>query len=170
MASVLCAAVLVLCMTGEVRGEGADPTYKADAATESAVLDVLDKFNEAFMAKDLDAALELFADSPGLVFIGTGEDEKRIGLDELRIQLQRDFEQVGTAAWEWGWRSVFVSGTTAWMAADIVLQAIIGGEEKRYSGRLTVVLEKINDKWLIVQWHGSLPAAGQAVGESYPQK
>jgi hypothetical protein len=34
--------------------------------------------------------------------------------------------------------------------------------------RITFVLEKRGEEWLIVQAHFSFPAAGQAEGESFP--
>jgi hypothetical protein len=34
--------------------------------------------------------------------------------------------------------------------------------------RLSAVLERRDGSWLIVQLHGSLPAAGQAEGEAWP--
>jgi ketosteroid isomerase-like protein len=42
-----------------------------------------------------------------------------------------------------------------------------GGQEMALPGRMTAVLEKRGDKWLFVQSHFSLPAAGQE-GESFP--
>ena len=53
---------------------------------------------------------------------------------------------------------------------ESIIQAKVGGQEISFPIRLTFVLERREDRWLIVQLHGSLPAAGQREGESWPTR
>ena len=75
---------------------------KAGPKTEAAVMNVMNQHVEAYAKRDLDALLSLFAPDPDVVFIGTGGDEKRIGLAEIKAQFERDFAQSETVSIELG--------------------------------------------------------------------
>ena len=141
---------------------------KADPKIEAAVMNVMNQFAEAFAKRDLDASLALLAPDPDVVFIGTGGDEKRIGLAEIKALFERDFAQFEDASLKIGWHSVSVAGSVAWLVADLILRANTGGREISLQARSTAVLERRGDRWLIVQSHSSLPAAGQEEGEAFP--
>ncbi len=142
---------------------------KANAKTEAEVMAVMNRYNEAYARQDVDSVLALFAPDPDVVTIGTGQDEKRVGLAEIRAQLERDFAQSEAVSIEFGWHSVSGAGSVAWVAADCVAQAKMpDGQEMSLQIRTTFVLEQRAGKWLIVQWHGSLPATRQGEGQSFP--
>jgi len=141
---------------------------KADPKTEATVMNVVNQFTEAFAKRDLDAMLALYAPDPDVVVIGTGGDEKRIGLAEIKALVERDFAQFEDASLKIGWHSVSAAGSVAWVAADAIVRANTSGREIGLQARLTVVLERREDRWLIVQFHGSVPAAGQKEGEAFP--
>jgi ketosteroid isomerase-like protein len=141
---------------------------KADAKTEAEVMKVMDQSMEAFVKRDLDALLELYAHDPDLVVIGTGGDEKRVGLADIKTLFKRDFTQFEDASFKFGWYSVSAAGSVAWVAVDLILNLKASGQEISLQVRLTNVLEQRGDRWLIVQEHGSLPAAGQKDGEAFP--
>ena len=112
--------------------------------------------------------MALFAPDPDLVFIGTGADEKRVGLDELKTQVERDWSQSESLYWEWGWSSISAAGSVAWVAVDAVGHARVASQEMALPLRITAVLEHRGAQWLMVQAHASLPASGEAEGESFP--
>ena len=141
---------------------------KADAKAEAEVMAVMKQYNEAYAKRDMDAVLALFAPDPDVVIIGTGEDEKRVGLAELRTQLERDFAQSEAASIEFSWHSVSQAGSVAWVAADCVVRAEVSGQEISLLARVTFVLEQREGRWLIVQSHASLPAGEQSEGQSFP--
>jgi len=143
---------------------------KADPKTVTGVMNVMNQFAEAFAKRDLDAALSLFAPDPDVVFIGTGGDEKCIGLDEIKTLFVRDFSQFKDASLKIGWHSVSAAGSVAWVVADLILRANTGSREINLQARSTAVLARRGDRWLIVQSHSSLPAAGQKEGEAFPTK
>ncbi len=141
---------------------------KADARTEAAAKAVLDKFAEAYAKRDVESLLALFASDPDVVLYGTGADEKRVGLAEIKAQAERDWSQSEAASLKYGGTSVSAAGSVAWVATDATFEAKVGGQKITLPGRLTAVLERRGDKWLIMQSHFSLPTAEQAEGESFP--
>lgn len=143
---------------------------KADARTEAAVMSTLNKFIEAHLSKDMDSTLSFLAPDPDLVYIGTGVDEKRLGLNEVRVQLERDWAQYELASVDIVWSSVSAAGSVAWVASDIIVHVKVGGQEISFPGRLTAVLEQRSGRWLLMQRHFSVPAREQAEGESLPIK
>jgi len=141
---------------------------KADPKTETAVMTVMNQFAEAFGKRNLVASLALLAPDPDVVFIGTGGDEKRIGLGDIKALFQRDFAQFEDASLKLACPSVSAAGSVAWVIADLILRAKTSGREISLQARSTAVLEQRRDRWLIVQLHASLPAAGQEKGEAFP--
>ena len=141
---------------------------RADETTETAVRAVLDKVAEGYTKRDISLLLSAFAPDPDVVMYGTGADEKRIGLTEIQVQAERDWSQTEDAALTYKWISVSAAGSVAWAATDAAFQLKDDGQEMTLPVRITVVVEKRGEQWLIVQGHFSLPAAGQAEGESFP--
>ena len=141
---------------------------KADAKAEAEVMAVLNQLIEAYKEQDVDASLALYATDPDMVTIGTGVDEKRIGLVDRRNQLERDFAQIKDISVNMDWYSVSAAGSVAWVASDVVAQGKVGGQETSVPMRATFVLEQRSGKWLIVHSHVSVPAAWQEEGESWP--
>ena len=143
---------------------------KADAKTEAEVMSTLRKLVEGYKSRHMDSVLSCYAPDPDLVYIGTGVDEKRIGLDEVRVQLERDLAQSEAISIELGWNSVSAAGSVAWVAGEAIVHAKASGQEISFSGRFTFVLEQRKGRWLIVHRHFSVPSSKQAEGESLPMK
>jgi ketosteroid isomerase-like protein len=140
---------------------------KADPKTEAAAVNIVQQCLEAFTRKDLDAILAFVAPDPDVILIGTGGDEKGVGLAEVRNIFERSFAQFEEASFEFGWHSVSAAGTVALLAADVNLYVKTSDRQITEQLRLTVVLEQRGNKWLIIQWHDSLPAAGQKEGQAF---
>jgi len=141
---------------------------RADSKTEAAVKGVLDRLARAYAQRDMDVLISAFAPDPGVVMYGTGADEKRIGLAEIEAQAERDWSQSAGTSMTYEWTSVSAAGPVAWVAADSVFHLEGGGQRVDLPARLTAVLEKRDDEWLIVQAHFSFPAEAQGEGESFP--
>lgn len=141
---------------------------KADAQTEAAVMAVLAQYTHAYEHRNMEELLALFVPDPDVLIIGSGADEKRVGLAEIQQQAERDWAQSETAAFTWKWSLVSAAGSVAWLAADAVISAQVGGQTMQLPFRFTAVLEQRGDKWLFVQMHLSFPAPEQAAGESFP--
>ncbi len=141
---------------------------KADAKTEAAVIATLNRLAETYAQQDLDGLLRIFTPDPDMILIGTGADERRIGLAGARDQFERDWSQSDEVSMEFGWISVSAAGSVAWLAADASFIGIVGGQKMIVPGRLTAVLEQRGDGWQFAQFHISVPAHEQPAGESWP--
>jgi ketosteroid isomerase-like protein len=141
---------------------------KANGKTEAAVLAVLDKFNESYRRRDIDALMALFAPDDDQIMFGTGIDEKRIGRDQIKFQAERDWSQTEALAFNLNWHQVSAAGPVAWVAAEGLGQGKVGGQKIEFPLRMTAVLEQRGGEWLLVQSHVSLPAAAQEEGDSVP--
>ena len=140
---------------------------RADPKTEAAVMNIVKQCFEAFTKKDLDEVLAFCAPDPDVILIGTGGDEKGVGLAEVRNILERAFAQFEEASFKFGWHSVSAAGLVACLAADVTLYVKTSDRQITEQIRLTVVLEQRGDRWFIIQWHDSLPAAGQKDGQAF---
>ena len=140
---------------------------RADPKTEAAVVNIVKQGFEAFTKRDLDAVIAFFAPDPDVVVIGTGGDEKCVGLAQIRNIFERAFAQFEEASFKFGWHSVSAAGSVALLATDATLYVKTSDRQISEQVRLTVVLEQRGDRWLIIQWHDSLPAAGQKDGQAF---
>ncbi len=143
---------------------------KANKEIEAGVMDSLNKFIKTYEQRDMEGVLSFLVADPDVIVIGTGADEKRIGLDEVRLQLERDWLQTDVISMEILRHMISAAGKVAWITGDIVFRARAGGQEINLPSRLTAVLEQRGKRWLIAQWHVSVPAAGQKEGDSFPAK
>ncbi len=141
---------------------------KANTNTEAAVLAVLNKFMETYEKRDIEGLMSLVAPDDDLFLFGTGIDEKRIGPEQFKLQAERDWSQTEALAFNFTSHHVSAAGPVAWAASEGLGQGRVGGQEIQFPLRMTAVLEQRGDKWLLVQSHVSVPAAGQEEGDSVP--
>lgn len=134
---------------------------RADNATEKVVKAVLDKFAESYARRDLKSAMSLIAPDEDVIMYGTGADEKCIGPEKIKIQFERDWSQIEEPGLDYKWVSISAVGNVAWAAIDAIFKAKIDGHNLKFQSRITEVLEKRGDKWLIVQGHFSFPDQSQ---------
>ncbi len=141
---------------------------RADAAIEAAVIHCVATFGTAYNRRDPATILALFAPDADVVFLGTGADERRVGPDAVRAQLERDFAQSDEASFAWSWQTVSQAGMVAWITAEGHVSATIEGHHLSFPLRLTGVLERRATDWLFVQMHLSVPATSEPEGHSFP--
>ncbi len=142
---------------------------KCEENIEVEVIDMLNRYTKAYADKDIDAMMDLFLDDPDIVAIGTGTDEWVQGPDELREGFKRDFAQADNIQVKFENVTIQSAGNVAWLSALMAMYAVISGKEALLSGRLSMVLENKEDKWLFTHLHFSLPADGQEIGYSFPE-
>jgi ketosteroid isomerase-like protein len=139
-----------------------------DTTKEAAVIGALNDFMEVWESRDVDAIMSSFAPSATVSGYGTGADEKRVGLDELQFQLERDFAQSESLSVALDWNLVGVSGQVAWVASDVTIRFKVAGQDEiTFPARLTSVLQNYDGRWLMEHFHLSVAAAGQDEGESF---
>ena len=135
---------------------------------ESAVRETLDRFAQAYAAKDIEAVMRLCAPGDDIRLVGTGADEIRLGRAAVREQVERDFAQSDALSLSYKETHVSSAGDVAWVLALCTAQATIGEQTITLHPRLTAVFVRQGDEWLLRQTHLSVAMAGQEAGESFP--
>lgn len=141
---------------------------KADPRIEAEVTRVFSRIVDAVRSGDVEAAVALFADDPDVFLQGTGVDEARTGRAAIREQVERDLTQADGLSWTMLPQSISSAGSVAWTAGDVVVRVTMGGKTLDIPHRLTMVLERRDGQWLLLQMHLSVANGAQAVGQSYP--
>jgi hypothetical protein len=131
---------------------------KTDSLTEKEVMVVLYKFAEFYAKRDLEGLISLIDPESNVVLFGMGPNEKRIGLDEIRIQFESDWSDFETASIEFNWISISSVSEMAWLAADSLFRMTVDGHNLIFPCYLTMVLAMNKGKWFIVHMHYSAPA------------
>lgn len=132
---------------------------KADAKTENEVRAVVEACFKAYSENDYDRALGFVAPDADVVFFGTNEDEKMIGKQQVEDQFKLYLSQVESLSINPRWMSVSAAGPVAWVALDCFCEVVADGNKVQFPCRVTMVLEKRINEWLIVQSHTSVPAS-----------
>jgi ketosteroid isomerase-like protein len=129
-----------------------------DGRTESEVITVLERMCSGFAERDADAVMGLFgADpDPNLVVV-TSEQWLLRGPHELRAFLDRYVQGDTTYSWEWDRHDVSGVGEVAWLLAEGTESAATGDRVEQHPYRMTLVLARPDDGWVLRQVHGSSP-------------
>ncbi|TWT38415.1 hypothetical protein Enr8_01070 [Blastopirellula retiformator] len=130
----------------------------ATVSLEAEAMAVLREFASAYAIRDLEKLLAVFLPEPDVVLLGTGQDEKRLGLTGICEQAERDWEQADTLHFRFGWRSVSCYGDVCWIAADCFALVQAGYRQAEIPLRITAVLVRnAEDSLRIAQLHYSSP-------------
>jgi len=130
---------------------------KADAATEKAVMVILQNFNDALAGKQVEQVLSLFAHDADVFLLGSEEGEKAIGHRKLEDFFRRIFSRFTAFYFEWKWHLVSVESSVAWVFTEGLVHTKTIDQTLEAPYRSTMVLVKRGDKWLIMHVHGSRP-------------
>jgi ketosteroid isomerase-like protein len=145
------------------------PMMKADAKTEAAVLETMNKWLTTYRNRDINGLMSTLSADDDIFLFGTGIDEKRIGREEFKFQAERDWEQMDELNFDLTWYTISAEGPVAWMAADATGSGTAGGQQIEFPLRFTGVFKQEGgDEWRLIQSHVSLPAGGQEEGNSVP--
>ena len=132
---------------------------RADPPTEAALLDILERFCSGFAARDADGVLQLFAPDADIVMV-TSEEPLLRGPDEVRAFLQRYTGGTTTYSWTWDRGDVSAAEGVAWLLAEGEETAAAEDHEEKHPYRMSMVCEKRDGRWLLLQVHGSSPHGG----------
>ena len=117
----------------------------------------IEKFIKAYPKKNVDDYLSLFAKDENLVMFGTGE--KWVGYEDYKSAPQKDKDKFEEISITFDWKKINYHGQIAWLAAEVTVNLTIEGQTLSLPARLTGVLKKEGDEWLITQGHISTPAS-----------
>lgn len=133
------------------------------ARVEAVLREMADRYADG----DPDGVLELFAGDESML-VGTGADEVRFGLGEIRAQVERDMAQADSISMGFDELAVQLVGDTALVYADAAFAGSVGDEEFRLPVRMTAGLVRQGGDWRIAQFHVSVAYGEQSEGESFP--
>lgn len=139
---------------------------KANTETEGEVKSIFRKLTGAYERRNIAEFLDCFAADDDVVLYGTGVDEKRIGLDQIRAQVERDWAQTEAISMSFNWTSISAAGPVAWASVDGEFNFRANGQEGNIPARVSFVLERRDGRWLIVHSHFSTPLQTQDEGQS----
>ena len=142
---------------------------KADQRTQTEVTQTLKGMFEAYKRKDLQGVLSFWAPDSDIVVIGSGADEKGVGVAQFTESLKRDWAQADITVIGVKDFAVSAAGTAAWFSSELSFHGTIEGKEFDLPGRLTGVMERRGGKWLWVQMHFSMASSKQESGQSWPK-
>jgi len=146
--------MLASILAGTALGAARAGTNAQSSAGSSAVID---RFFEAYSSRRLEACMDCFSSSGDVFAYGSARGEKRIGLEAIRLQLEQDWAQSQDTQLRVNWRKVDEAGVVSWIAADVIGNTKISGNEMEIEARATFVLRREGSDWKIVQMHFSLP-------------
>ena len=120
------------------------------------VISVLERFCSAFTERDAEAVMRLFAPDHDVVVV-TSEDPLLRGSRELHAFLERYVNGATTYSWRWDRHDVSAAGSLAWLLAEGIETAATADAAEQHHYRMTMVLERRGERWLLMQVHGSSP-------------
>ncbi len=131
---------------------------RAEMQVDTAVCEVLTALVTAYRRHDLEQIMSLYAGDADILLVGSTTEEWCVGVQAIRDAYQHDFDGSGRVRMELGPVSVRARAEVAWAAARCRIHTSLSGEPVSLHGRLTAVLERRGDRWLLVQQHVSLPS------------
>jgi uncharacterized protein (TIGR02246 family) len=132
---------------------------RADARTEAALLKLLERFCSGFAARDADGVMQLFASDADVVMV-TSEESLLRGPDEVRAFLHRYAQGTTRYSWAWDRREVSAAGAVGWLLAEGTETAAADERRETHPYRMSMVCERRDGRWLLLQVHGSSPHPG----------
>jgi uncharacterized protein (TIGR02246 family) len=139
---------------------------KVDLEAEKAkVKSVVDQFAQTIETEDIELFAKITAHDADMVNFGTDAAERWVGWEALKESVEKQsaaFENTKLSVKDQVIK-VNPSGNTAWFSELADFDLVAQGQPVSLKGaRITGVLEKRNDNWVFVQFHVSVPVAGQA--------
>ncbi len=126
------------------------------ASAEAELIGLHDRFCKGFSERRPDLVLGTVADTSNLVVV-TSEDAVLRGFDDLGAFLERYAAGATTYSWAWDRRNAATFDT--WGCLLAVGTETASGESGMHLTpyRMTLVAAPYDDRWVLVQVHGSSP-------------
>ena len=137
-------------------------TIDHEAAAETVVAQLW----RAFEIQDLDLLSQVMAHDSNMIIIGTDAAERWVGYEPFIAAEERMFASfdVERLSIHDQLLTVHESGHVAWFSAIVDGEVTVGERHQSVEGiRVTGVLEKRDPGWVVVQYHSSVPVAGQNI-------
>lgn len=132
------------------------------------LLATLQTYANAYCSKNIDVLMKLFGDGDHISVIGTGLNELCSNRGQVRELFQRNFAEATATRFEFDWTHAIVNGNTGVIAATLVIDLDVEGQEMRVPLRWTVAAVRTDDGWVWLHRHASSPTNSQPDGAAYP--
>jgi len=132
---------------------------------------LIKEFCRTYNERDLEGLLALFCKNHPVHAYGTGIDEDRHSLQELKEQVLRDWEQSELSQLFPPKEFFYCKDPVSWAAGTFSAKVTTSGqtlEIPNLRGSISVIREE--NEWKISQMHASFPASNQEEGSSFPNK
>ena len=131
-------------------------TLNREEEIKQEVLKVHDAFWKALADRDVEKRFSYCADF--VTFIGSALNEKADNKEEYIAINKKGIEQYPAKfGMEILWSRVSILGDTAWVETELEWVMLINEKIERDLLRNSVLLKKIDNQWLIIHVHGSMP-------------
>jgi hypothetical protein len=134
---------------------------------EQSIINVINLMRDYYNTREVDKILDLLSRDKNTISFGSAEDEVYIGYNGLKQALLRDFSE-GASFGEIDVLNIQIRHSVAWVVATIKMKNLIEGTELVTNGRVSYVLELIDNSWIFQHAHYSFPHAGSEEGRSAP--
>ena len=136
-------------------------------AQKAEVIETMHNYGKAYQNKDVKALLALF--SPEISGFGSGPDEVVLDRQDFTRQIKRDLSQATILLVKFNPMKILGEGRIAWVTSRNEITFKVEGKKKQtMSGRSTMLLRNTGSRWVIEQFHFSMPLVEQSPGQSFP--
>ena len=152
------ALLAVVCVIGAAMGCDRAPTVDLEADKRNLEA-VMREVNTAWETEDLTAFSRVVAHDEDMVSFGADVGERWVGWDAIEKGLQRQFEAFDDTEVTPQHIDIRVaeSGRLAWIAQTMEINTKFLGSPIALEARITAVFAKRDARWLLVQFHYSVP-------------
>lgn len=126
----------------------------------SEIRSVIEQFELARESEDFSTIEQIWAPDEDIVLFGSEGDEQLVGFAAIKKAMVQQFDELENILISIRDQKIKInkSGTTAWFSQILNYNFIYQNENMSFEGiRFTGVLEKRENKWLLVQGHLSVP-------------
>ena len=152
---------IIVLSTILLMGSCNDQNRKADNIKDlEAISNLLENYIIANESQDLDLIERIWASDDEIILYGTDSDERLMGWSNIREAIKEQFGYITDTYISASNQFIKTNGNTAWFAETLNYNYMYNGVAHSYEGlRFTGVVEKVQDNWVLVQAHLSVPAS-----------
>jgi len=149
----------MLLITISCNNQKKEVNYKIE---KEAIENLLENYILANENQDFDLIEDIWASNDDIILYGTDSDERLMGWSDIEEAIKEQFGLITDTYISASNQFIKLNytGNTAWFAETLNYNYMYKGKAHKYEGmRFTGIVEKIEDEWVLVQAHLSLPAS-----------
>lgn len=149
----------IMLLVGSCYNQNMESETKEDIA---AIENLLENYILANENQDFDLIKKIWAPDDDIILYGTDSDERLMGWTNIETAIKEQFGYITDTYISASNQFIKLNctGNTAWFAETLNYNYMYKGEAHSYEGlRFTGIVEKIDENWVLVQAHLSVPAS-----------